>query len=193
MRVPVDSDSPGPSQDLGKQTDLILLDFSKVFDKVSHERLLYKARYYGVRGSTLQCIRDFLSAGNQRVLVDGKSSSNAPVQSGVPQGSVLGPLMFLLFINDLPEYVHHSNVRLFADDCVLYRNICTNTDTVKLQEQLNSLLQWETGWQMEFHPSKCQLLRVTNKRKPVTNSYNIRGHKLDVVDSAKYLGVTIHK
>lgn len=181
------------SMDLGKQTDLILLDFSKAFDKVPHERLLYKAMYYGVRGSTLQWIRDFLSGRNQRVIVDGKSSNNAPVQSGVPQGSVLGPLMFLLFINDLPEYVHQSNVRLFADDCVLYRNICNNTDTIKLQEDLNSLLQWETDWQMEFHPSKCQLLRVTNKRKPVTNSYNIRGHRLEVVDSAKYLGVTIHK
>ena len=181
------------SMDLGEQTDLILLDFSKAFDKVPHERLLYKAHYYGVRGSTLQWVRDFLSDRNQRVLVDGKSSTNAPVQSGVPQGSVLGPLMFLLFINDLPEYVHHSSVRLFADDCVLYRKIQSNSDIIKLQEDLNSLLQWESDWQMEFHPSKCQLLRVTNKRRPMASIYNIRGHNLEVVDSAKYLGVTIHK
>lgn len=69
------------SMDLGKQTDLILLDFSKAFDKVPHERLLYKAMYYGVSGSTLQWIRDFLSGRNQQVIVDGKSSNNAPVQS----------------------------------------------------------------------------------------------------------------
>ena len=81
----------------------------------------------------------------------------------------------------------------FADDCVLYRKIQFSSDIIKLQEDLDSLLQWESDWQMEFHPIKCQLLHVTNKRRPMASIYNIRGHNLELVDSAKYLGVTIHK
>ena len=117
---------------------LSCLTFSTVFDKVSHERLLYKAEYYGISGSTLLWIRDFLSSINQRVIVDGKSSHTAPVRSGVHQVSILGPLIFLLFINDLPDYVQSSTVRLFADNCVLYRKIQNKTDTKLLQEDMNN-------------------------------------------------------
>ena len=143
MRVPVNThiQDLAKSMDLGEQIDLILLDFSKAFDKVPHERLIYKAEYYGIRGSTLLWIRDFLSSRKQRVIVEGKSSLEAPVQSGVPQGSVLGPLMFLIFINDLPEYVQSSTVRLF-EDCVLYRKIHNETDSQKLQDDMNNLLTW---------------------------------------------------
>jgi hypothetical protein len=81
-------------------------------------------------------------------VVDWKNSSNAPALSGVPQGSVLGPLLFLLFIKDLPEYVNHSSVRLFADDCVLYRKIQSNRDIEKLQEDQDNLLKWESDWKM---------------------------------------------
>ena len=137
MRVPTDPHNSRLGKgytDLGEQIDHILFDFSKAFDKVPHERLLYKAEYYGISGSTLWWIRDFLSSRNQRVIVDGKSSHTAPVRSGVPPGSVLGPLMFLLFINDLQDYVQSSTVRLFADDCVLYRKIQNEADSKLLQE-----------------------------------------------------------
>ena len=127
------------------------------------------------------------------VLLEGESSETSPVQSGVPQGSVLGPLMFLIFINDLPEYVSASNVRLFADDCVLYRQIRNQEDANTLQNDLNGLQQWEADWQMEFHPQKCQLLRVTTKRNTIKANYTIHGHVLEEVDSAKYLGLSIHK
>ena len=176
------------------QTDVILLDFSKAFDKVPHKRLLYKLQHYGITNNLHAWIENFLDGRTQQVLLEGKTSNTAQVQSGVPQGSVLGPLLFLLFINDLPDCVSpESTVRLFADDCVLYRNIKNTEDANQLQADLNGLQQWETDWLMEFHPKKCQVLHVTNKRNIVNQSYTIHGHTLEVVDTAKYLGVHIHK
>ncbi|XP_056006769.1 uncharacterized protein LOC130050570 [Ostrea edulis] len=176
------------------QADVILTDFSKAFDKVPHKRLLYKLDHYGIRHNHLQWIKDFLVGRTQQVLLEGVTSSKAPIQSGVPQGSVLGPLLFVSFINDLPDCVSEgSTARLFADDCVFYRNIRKKKDAFKLQEDLEALQQWEVNWLMEFHPKKCQVLHVTNKRKCVEYPYNIHGHTLEVVDSAKYLGVNIHK
>ena len=105
-----------------RQTDVIIMDFAKVFDKVPHRRLLYKLDYYGIRGSTHKRITSWLSGRFQKVVLDGQASDPVQVLSGVPQGSVLGPALFLIFINDLPENIR-SSVRLFADDCVLYMNI----------------------------------------------------------------------
>ena len=99
----------------GKHTDLILLDFSKAFDKVNHEKLFYKLHRYGVRIKTLSWIKAFLNGRSQTVVLEGDQSEEVPVTSGVPLGSVLGPIRFLVYINDLPEKVK-SSVRLFADD-----------------------------------------------------------------------------
>ena len=99
------------------ETDVILLDFAKAF--VPHHRLLHKLNYYGVRESTLCWIESFLSQRKQSVLLDGTQSTEADVLSRVPQGTVLGPLLFLAFINDLPESTNHSDAGLFADDCLL--------------------------------------------------------------------------
>ena len=120
-----------------KQTDLIILDFAKAFDKVPHRRLLHKLEYYGIRGSTHRWINSWLSGRTQQVVLDGQASDPVPVLSGVPQGSVLGPVLFLIFINDLPDNIR-SSVRLFADDCVLYRNIHSLQDCLTLQEDLTS-------------------------------------------------------
>ena len=97
----------------------------------------------GVRGSTVKWIADFLNNRTQQVVVDGQFSTEVEVTSGVPQGSVLGPLLFLIFINDFPDYIKNSTVRLFADDCVLYKSITSPEDSVKLQEDLNHLQEWE--------------------------------------------------
>ena len=107
-----------------KQTDVITVDFAKAFDNVPHRRLLYKLHYmyYGIRGSTHSWITSWLSERFPKVVLDDQASDPAPVLSGVPQGSVLGPVLFLIFINDLLGNIR-SSVRLFADDCVLYRNI----------------------------------------------------------------------
>ena len=101
----------------GEQVDVILLDFSKAFDKVPHHRLLHKLDYYGARENTWKWVQDFLSKRMQKVVLDRVTSSCADVISGVPQGTVMGPLLFLTFINDLPEHIP-SDVRLFADDCL---------------------------------------------------------------------------
>ena len=104
------------------QTDVVVLDFSKAFDVVPHQRLLHKLDHYGIRGTTLNWIQNFLTNRTQKVVVDGSSSESARVRSGVPQGTLLGPLLFLTYINDPPSMVF-SHVRLFADDCLLYRPI----------------------------------------------------------------------
>ena len=111
----------------GLQNDVIVLDFSKAFDKVGHERLLKKLSWYGIRGETNEWIRSFLSDRTQAVVVDGHTSSSAPVLSGVPQGSVLGPCLFLYYINDIAESLN-STVRLFADDTMLYLVINSEAD-----------------------------------------------------------------
>ena len=174
-----------------RQCDAIVLDFSKAFDKVSHDRLLFKLGRLGLDGQTCSWIRSFLSNRVQRVVVDGESSAPAPVTSGVPQGSVLGPILFLAFINDLPEYVLHSQVRLFADDTVVYLTVNSVDDCAKLQEDLYSLERWERDWLMSFHPAKCNVLRITRKRTRTIYNYTLHGEILEGVSSAKYLGVTL--
>ena len=112
-----------------KQTDLIIMDFAKAFDKVPHRRLYHKLHvdYYGIRGSTHKWINSWLSGHTQQVALDGQASDPVQVLSSVPQGSVIGPILFLIFVNDLPDYIR-SSVRMFTDDCVLYRNIYSIQD-----------------------------------------------------------------
>ena len=176
--------------DEGQQIDAILLDFSKAFDKVPHERLAIKLRHYRIRDNLLQWIQRFLQARSQQVLVEGQSSTSAPVVSGVPQGTVLGPLLFLLYINDLLQKVN-STARLFADDSLLYLKISSTADTAALQRDLDRLQQCEEDWQMSFNPSKCEVVRVTKRRNPVEAIYQIHGHDLTIAKTGKYLGVTI--
>ena len=149
-----------------KQTDLILLDFSKAFDKVNHSKLLLKLHSYGIRNATLRWIRAFLSNRQQKVVVEGEESDSVPVTSGVPQGSVLGPILFLAYINDLPKDIV-SQVRLFADDTAIYLTLDSKSDSDTLQKDLDRLQTWEARWDMEFNPSKCQVIRVTASRTPL--------------------------
>ena len=176
--------------DCGDQIDGILLDFSKAFDKVPHNRLLMKLDHYGVRNNTRSWIHDFLSDCTQTVVLEGNSSSTNPVGSGVPPGTVLGPLLFLVYINDMPGYAR-SQTRLFADDCLMYRKVSSTSDCTQLQEDLDNLIQWEQQWQMQFNPDKCEVLTITEKRKPLHHGYTIHGHILQDVDSTKYIGLSI--
>ena len=120
----------------------------------------------------LSWIEDFLSARTQEIIVEGSKSSPSPVISGVHQGTFLGPLLFLAFINDTPECVK-SEIKLFADDSLLYRRIQNIADCHKLQEDLDKLQEWEQRWQMCFNADKCELIRITTKKRPLCSDYTI--------------------
>ena len=155
----------------GKQNDVVIMDFAKAFDKVSHQKLLFKLKKYGIDDKTCGWAKSFLSNRTQRVVVDGVHSEEGQVTSGVPQGSVVGPIFFLIYINDMPDYTKYSTLRLFADDTIIYLSINSNEDCEKLQADLAALEKWGSDWQMEFHPSKCFVeLRVTRK-KNITFAY----------------------
>ena len=132
----------------------------------------------------------WLSEHSQKVVLDGQASDPVSVLSGVPQGSVC-LVLFLIFINDLPENIR-SSVLLFADDCVLYRNIKSPMDCLILQDDLNNLAQWETNWQMKFNTVKCHSMRVSRHlpENQIQFEYSLHQQKLEQVQSAKYLGIT---
>ena len=173
----------------GKQTDILIMDFSKAFDKVCHSLLVHKLRHYGIKGKVNQWIGNFLSGRSQQVVLSGEKSPYISVESGVPQGSVLGPALFLYYINDMPEGIK-STVRLFADDTIVYLTIASDKDSTDLQEDLDRLAKWETVWKMLFHPQKCNVLTISRKTTPIKTSYKLHGHTLTSVEEAKYLGIT---
>ena len=146
----------------------------------------------GINPTLVSWCESFLLGRSQTVTVDGTESSPKPVLSGVPQGTVLGPLFFLVYINDISDNISPgTTLRLFADDTSLYRTINSVADAIELQCDLDKLQEWEIRNKMEFHPGKCQLLRVTNKRKPIVAAYSIHSQNISKTDSVKYLGVTI--
>eukprot|EP00745_Piridium_sociabile_P040062 TRINITY_DN76314_c0_g1_i2.p1 TRINITY_DN76314_c0_g1~~TRINITY_DN76314_c0_g1_i2.p1 ORF type:complete len:1167 (+),score=240.29 TRINITY_DN76314_c0_g1_i2:25-3525(+) len=169
------------------QVDVAVLDFSKAFDTVPHNKLLFKLSHYGVRGLTHRWIKNFLTRRTMKVVLDGEESREVPVESGVPQGTVLGPLLFLCHINDLPATVK-SNVRLFADDCLLYRQIETFSDHLTLRDDLKRLEQWATDWGMRFNPKKCCIISI---KKETDYFYSLCGEFLKSVSAIPYLGVMI--
>ena len=172
------------------QVDTFILDFEKAFDTPPHELLKSKLFSYGIGGKTMKWIDAFLCFRQQGVVVNGVKSDWAPVVSGVPQGTVLGPLLFSLHINDIMSDIE-SEIRLFADDCVCYREIKDIEDTLKLQKHIDRLGVWARKWGMRFQPVKCNMMQLTNKHNKIQASYTLEGTVLKNVDSIKYLGVTI--
>ena len=175
------------SYDAGKQTDVIILDFSKAFDTVPHNKLLHKLDRYGIRGPIHKWLTNFPTKRKVQIVLEGEASGEATVDSGVSQGTVLGPLLFLCHINDLPEAVN-SKVRLFADDCLLYRDINTPQDHITLQEDLRHLEDWAKKWGMCFSAQKCYILLSRSKS---THMYSLNGVFLKQVQQHPYLGVII--
>ena len=172
----------------GSSVDVIYLDFCKAFDSVPHERLLKKLEAYGVTGRLLKWIRAFLSDRKQRVVVRGCQSKWASVTSGVPQGSVLGPLLFLVYINDIPDIVN-SSIKIFADDTKVYRSIGSPSDTAELQCDIDALSNWSEQWQLSFNEAKCTTLHVGSGNPE--HSYTMRGIPLTSTSAERDLGVYI--
>ncbi len=126
-------------------THVVYLDFSKAFDTVPHGHLLLKLDHIGIRGDLLEWIRGFLLNRKQRVLCDRVTSDWDNVPSGVPQGSILGPLLFIIYVNDIGN-TFSSQARLYADDCTIFRNVSSQQDQISLQRDLNQLFEWTQSY-----------------------------------------------
>lgn len=186
--------SIGQTLDEGGQVDVIYLDFSKAFDSVPHSFLILKLKmYFGVSGVLLSWFKSYLSERHQRVVVEGEESDWSNVTSGVPQGSILGPLLFLLFINDMPNVVLSSSIALFADDSKVFKSVNCIRDCELLQSDLCELLTWSKKWGMVFNPSKCKVLSFTRSRNPFYFNYHLDGIILDRVGDFKDLGVVFNQ
>lgn len=176
--------------DKSSEVNCVYLDFSKAFDKVPHNLLLTKLKALNIDANILIWIEYFLSNRSQYVFANDHCSSSISVTSGVPQGSVLGPLLFLVYINDLPNSIT-SSIKLFADDCVIYREVKTTNHTVLLQADLDHILDWCTKCKMSLNPTKCKVMRFSRRAASVAPAYNIHSTTLSVVTCYKYLGVLL--
>ena len=145
---------------------------------------------YGIRGPTLTWMRSWLIERTQQVVLEGSCSERSIVKSGAPQGTVLGPLCFLLYINDMGNDIS-NNLKVFADDTLLFDLVCNINDAISPQEDLNKLVLWAHTWQMEFDPSKCYVLRLHKTKNTTIYPYSMLDQTLKDVDHASYLGITL--
>ena len=179
--------------DHGGEIDVIYMDFMKAFDKVPHRRLISKLRSYGINDQITKWVEHYLNNRKQRVIVNGNSSEDHPVLSGIPQGSVLGPILFVIYINDLPNYTI-SNTFLFADDTKIYREIKNEEDREIMQQDLDNLQEWSNTWLLKFHPLKCKVLSIKGKSD---RCYSMAGVEetinLENIAFEKDIGVLVDK
>ena len=176
--------------DHGNAEDVMFLDYAKAFDSVPHLRLLNKLKAYGCEEKVLAWIKGFLIGRTQTVSVRNSSSAKADVVGGVPQGSVLGPLLFILYINDLPNHVK-SSMQMFADDTKIFTTVNTTQDLSKLQEDLSALQKWSEKWLLRFNADKCKTMHFGSSN--LNGVYKMNDINLQKIDMEKYLGVFITK
>ena len=174
--------------DESKAVDIVYLDFQKAFDKVPHKRLLKKLQAHGISGNIHNWLKDWLSERKQIVVINGASSSWLKVKSGVPQGSVLGPVLFLIYVNDIDDGLV-CKVSKFADDTKIASKVTTTQDRETLQSDLDQLTRWANKWQMKFNVDKCKVLHIGKRNDHV--QYSMNGQQLSAVTKEKDLGVTI--
>ncbi len=170
-------------------TDIIYLDISKAFDTVVHSKLLVKMEAYGIAGNLLSWFRDYLNGRLQRIRVGTSHSDWSKALSGVPQGSVLGPLLFLIYINDLSETAVNVSRQLFADDLKLFNHVDTSNGTRELQVALDKVFQWTNENQLDLAAEKCKILHVGTKNRQT--EYYINDRRLEPVNQMRDLGVII--
>jgi hypothetical protein len=174
--------------DKGEAVDAIYLDFQKAFDRVPHKRLLMKIKAHGIVGTIANWIAGWLSDREQRVVLNQKTSEWINVLSGVPQGSVLGPLLFVIYINDIDHSVINRLLK-FADDTKVYGVVSSNEQIDSLRADLVSLGKWSEDWLMLFNVEKCKVMHFGKNN--MNASYSMGGVVLDVVKEEKDLGVII--
>ena len=172
--------------DSGKVWDCVYLDFAKAFDKVPHKRLKIKLQAVGITSKILGWISNFLDDRYQAVVIKGNKSTCKKVTSGIPQGSVLGPILFVVFINDLPDEVS-SYIKIFADDTKIFRIIADINDSADLQADLNTLFEWSRKWQLEFNTSKCTVMHYGSRN--IGYEYHLNGLPISESNREKDLGV----
>ncbi len=176
----------------GNWVDVLYIDFTKAFDIVSHPKLLSKLECYGISGLLLQWIREFLSDRRQTVIVEDSQADFRDVPSGVPQGSVLGPILFLIYINDLPSVIRAAILKLFADDCKLYIAFRNNNHleaSRNMQSDVTNVQKWADDSQSIIASSKCGILHLGHKNP--CHDYYFGDAKIPTVDSIKDLGITV--
>ena len=189
-------------------TDVVYFDFSKAFDSVNHDLILLKLKHsFGIDGRLLKFLENYLCGRQQCVVMENCKSSLLPVLSGVPQGSILGPILFVLFINDLPSGLSDkTNLALYADDTKIWRSITCDNDHAILQKDIDYLNDWATKNKMKFHPQKCKVVSLCNRSSPLGDRsplgiftfpllryhYTIGGDPLTYADSEKDLGILIN-
>ena len=178
--------------DLQKEVRVVFLDISKAFDRVWHHGLLYKLERSGISQSLLQWFKNYLSNRQQRVVINGKTSTWGTINAGVPQGSVLGPLLFLIFINDIVDIVH-SKIKLFADDTSLYLTVDNPQLSADiLNGDLSSIDSWSSDWMVTFNALKTDAMLVSRKRNQVFHPpLSFQNHQLDNVEQHKHLGIIL--
>ena len=175
----------------GTQLDCIYTDFSAAFQSVDHRLLIHKLKEsYCITGQTLALLKSFLSNRQQRVVLNGKTSPWVPVTSGTPEGSLLSPLLFTLFINDLPSSVNCSCL-MYADDVKIYREVCTRDDADMLHADLVNLDNWSSTWKLKLNAAKCKSFTITLRRAPIISHYSIGGETLERVETMRELGVIL--
>ena len=176
------------------EVDVINLYFCKAFDKVPYKRLLAKIDCYGIKGNVLGWIKEFLSERRQRVEVNGAHSECRDITSGIPQGSVLGPILFLIFINDLPKVIK-CLIKLFADDAKLYQIIKSNQDSVDLQVNVGRSREWAIIWKMLFNTKKCKHLHIGSSNDPCDffMPSDLGAVPIEKVEEEKDMGVIIDR
>jgi hypothetical protein len=176
--------------DKKSSTDVIFLDISRAFDVVSHPHLLYKLQNMGISSTMCSWVSAFLTGRKQCVKIGNAYSSSAAVTSGVPQGTILGPVLFLVYINDIVKDLR-CTCRLYADDCVLYKEVKTVNDAEMLQEDLNKINLWAKQWKMSFNVDKCRVMHISKKKSNIDFNYELNNVPLKITKSERYLGVTI--
>ena len=177
--------------DEGNYCNLIFLDFSKAFDSVPHNELLQKLWAIGITGPLWHWFQNYLTNRYHYVCIDGESSPLLPVLSGVPQGSILGPMLFLIYINDLPNAISHATSYLFADDTKLLKSISTHNDSLVLQHDIDALVAWSRKWNLPLNQHKSVAMRLTLKTHPDPPQYTINDSNMIVLSNHKDLGIVI--